>query len=128
MKNNLRMTPARAAQRAGTLRFRAKEGWRASRVETTMAPRHPQWGGARLDSRPRAGRGNFRVRVEYSRIACTGDATSRSRTRADGGTAVDDAADQAWASATPITIRPPDRRTPDPAGSRGPARTGCHRA
>ena len=44
------------------------------------------------------------------------------------GTAVDQAADQAWASATPITIRPPDRRTPDPAGSRGPAMTGCHRA
>ena len=44
------------------------------------------------------------------------------------GTAVDQAADQAWASATPITNRPPDRRTPDPAGSRGPARAGCHRA
>ncbi len=44
------------------------------------------------------------------------------------GTAVDQAADQAWASATPITIRPPDRRTPDPGGSRGPAKTGCHRA
>ena len=44
------------------------------------------------------------------------------------GTAVDQAADQAWASATPITTRPPDRRTPDPAGSRGPARTGCYRA
>ena len=44
------------------------------------------------------------------------------------GTAVDQAADQAWASATPITNRLLDRRTPDPAGSRGPARAGCHRA
>ncbi len=44
------------------------------------------------------------------------------------GTAVDQAADQAWASATSITTRPPDRRTPGAAGSRTPARTGCHGA
>ncbi len=44
------------------------------------------------------------------------------------GTAVDQAADQAWASATPITTRFPDHRAPAPAGSAGPARTGCHQA
>jgi hypothetical protein len=44
------------------------------------------------------------------------------------GTAVDQAADQAWASATPITTRVPERHTPTPVGSRGPASTGCHRA
>jgi len=44
------------------------------------------------------------------------------------GTAVDQAADQAWASATPITTHLPYRSTPDPAVSRDPASTGCHRA
>ncbi len=43
------------------------------------------------------------------------------------GTAVDQAADQAWASATPITTRSPSSRTPAPAGSRGPTSIGCHR-
>ncbi len=43
------------------------------------------------------------------------------------GTAVDQAADQAWASATPST-RIPDRRPSPPAGSHGVASTGCHRA
>ena len=38
------------------------------------------------------------------------------------GTAVDQAADQAWASATPITIRFPDRHRAAPTESRGPAR------
>ena len=41
------------------------------------------------------------------------------------GTAVDQAADQTWASATPISTRLPDRRVPSPAGSRGPAGTTC---
>ena len=45
------------------------------------------------------------------------------------GTAVDQAADQAWASATPITTHLPYRSTPPArAASRGPASTGCHRA
>ncbi len=44
------------------------------------------------------------------------------------GTAVDQAADQAWASATQIATRLPYRSTPDPAASRGPASTGRHGA
>jgi len=45
------------------------------------------------------------------------------------GTAVDQAADQAWASATPITTHLPYRSTPPArAASRGPVSTGCHRA
>jgi hypothetical protein len=44
------------------------------------------------------------------------------------GTAVDQAADQAWASVTPTSTRSPDRRVPSPAGSRGPAGTACDRA
>jgi len=44
------------------------------------------------------------------------------------GTAVDQAADQAWASATPITTHLPYRSTPDPAVTRGPASSDCHRA
>ena len=44
------------------------------------------------------------------------------------GTAVDQAADQAWASATPITTYLPYRSTAAPAASPGPASTVCHRA
>jgi hypothetical protein len=44
------------------------------------------------------------------------------------GTAVDQAADQTWASVTPTTTRSPDRRVPSPAGSRGPAGIACDRA
>jgi len=45
------------------------------------------------------------------------------------GTAVDQAADQAWASVMPTATLLPDRSTPSArAASRGPARTGCHRA
>ena len=44
------------------------------------------------------------------------------------GTAVDQAADQAWASATPTSTRFPDDRVSPPAGSRGPLGTGCDRA
>ena len=40
------------------------------------------------------------------------------------GTAVDQAADQTWASVTPISTRLPDRRIPSPAGS---ARSGGYR-
>lgn len=44
------------------------------------------------------------------------------------GTAVNQAADQAWASATQIATRLPYRSTLDPAASRGPASTGRYRA
>jgi hypothetical protein len=44
------------------------------------------------------------------------------------GTAVDQAADRAWASATPITTYLPYRSTSAPAVSPGPASTVCHRA
>ena len=44
------------------------------------------------------------------------------------GTAVDQAADQAWASVTPTSTRIPDRRPSPPAGSRGPVSTDCARA
>jgi hypothetical protein len=44
------------------------------------------------------------------------------------GTAVDQAADQVWASVTPTSTRSPDRRVPSPVGSRGPAGTACDRA
>lgn len=43
------------------------------------------------------------------------------------GTAVDQAADRAWASATPITTYLPYRSTAAPAASPGPASTVCHR-
>ncbi len=45
------------------------------------------------------------------------------------GTAVDQAADRAWASATPITTHLPYRGTPSARdASRGPASTSCRRA
>src|SRR5271165_7595480 len=44
------------------------------------------------------------------------------------GTAVDQAADQAWASVLPTATRLPDRRVSLPAGSRGLAGTDCGRA
>jgi len=44
------------------------------------------------------------------------------------GTAVEQAADQAWASATPSSsTRIPDHRASLPTGSRGPAGIGCRR-
>src|SRR5271165_5678857 len=43
------------------------------------------------------------------------------------GTAVDQAADQAWASATPTSTRIPDSRPSPPAGSHGPASTAYPR-
>jgi hypothetical protein len=44
------------------------------------------------------------------------------------GTAVDQAADQAWASMTPTSTRLPDRRVSPQAGSRGLPGTHCDRA
>ena len=44
------------------------------------------------------------------------------------GTAVDQAADYAWASVMPTATRLPDRRVSSPAGSRGLAGTDCGRA
>jgi hypothetical protein len=44
------------------------------------------------------------------------------------GTAVDQAADQTWASVTPITTRSPDRLITSPAGSHGPTGAACDRA
>ena len=44
------------------------------------------------------------------------------------GTAVDQAADQAWASVTSVSTRFPDDRVSPPAGSRGPLGTDCDRA
>ena len=43
------------------------------------------------------------------------------------GTAVDQAADQAWASVMPTATRLPDRYASPPAGSGGLADTNCHR-
>lgn len=122
------MTRLRVASARWYATFPCQGGCRASEVKTAWAPRHPRSGGAHLHRRPCTE--GVILAFAWNMAGSYGPEMPQAGPglAPTVGAAVDQSADQAWASVTPTSTRFPDRRASPPAGSRGGAGTGCSRA